>query len=92
MEGRRINQRYRPGAKEKPPGSIHGILKSTGGIAPPRRRRPRWALTLAEREEISRGLPSGDSMRAIAARLGRSASTVSREVDRNGGRVSYRAR
>ena len=78
-------------ALNKPPGSIHGVLKATGGIAPPHRRRPRWVLTLAEREEISRGLASGESMRAIAARLGRSASTVSREVERNGGRSSYRA-
>jgi IS30 family transposase len=78
-------------ALKKPPGSIHGVLKANGGIAPPRRRRSRWALTLDEREEISRGLASGDSMRTIAARLGRSASTVSREVDRNGGRKEYRA-
>jgi IS30 family transposase len=79
-------------ALEKPPGSIHGVLKTTGGIAPPRRRRrTRWALTLAEQEEISWGLASGESMRAIAARLGRSASTVSREVNRNGGRKNYRA-
>jgi IS30 family transposase len=78
-------------ALEKPPGSIHGVLKATGGIAPPQRCRPGWALTLAEREEISRGLAAGESMRAIAARLGRPASTVSREVDRNGGRRNYRA-
>jgi IS30 family transposase len=78
-------------ALKKPPGSIHGMLKATGGIAPLRRRRPCWALTLAEREEISRGLASGDSMRAIAARLGRATSTVSREVQRNGGRGCYRA-
>ncbi len=78
-------------ALKKPPGSIHGMLKATGGIAPPQRRRPGWALTLAEREEISRGLAAGESMRAIAARLGRAASSVSREVDRNGGRRNYRA-
>lgn len=78
-------------ALQKPPGSIHGMLKATGGIAPPHRRRPGWALTLSEREEISRGLAAGESMRAIAARLGRCASTVSREVGRNGGRGSYRA-
>jgi IS30 family transposase len=78
-------------ALKKPPGSIHGVLKATGGIAPPRRRRPGRALTLAEREEISRGLAAGDSFRMIAARLGRSASTVSREVNRNGGRRNYRA-
>ncbi len=78
-------------ALKKPPGSIHGVLKTTGGFAPPRRRRPRWMLSLAEREEISRGLAAEESMRAIAARLGRSASTVSREVGRNGGRKDYRA-
>ena len=78
-------------ALKKPPGSIHGVLKATGGISPPRRRRSRWALTLAEREEISRGLAAGESLHAIAARLGRSASTVSREVGRNGGRRNYRA-
>jgi IS30 family transposase len=78
-------------ALKKPPGSIHGMLKATGGIAPPQRLRPRWMLSLAEREEISRGLASGDSMRAIAARLGRATSTVSREVNRNGGRQDYRA-
>src|SRR3954462_2611131 len=72
-------------ALEKPPSSIHRVLKATGGIAPPQRRRSRWALTLTEREEISRGLAAGDSMRAIALRLGRPASSVSREVDRNGG-------
>lgn len=42
-------------ALKKPPGSIHGMLKVTGGIAPPQRCRPRWMLSLAEREEISRG-------------------------------------
>ncbi len=79
-------------ALEKPPGSVHGVLKATSGIAPSqRRRRSRWALTLDEREEISRGLASGDSMRALATRLGRAASTVSREVDRHGARVKYRA-
>jgi IS30 family transposase len=78
-------------ALQKPPGSIHGMLEATGGISPPQRRRPRCALTPAEREEISRGLATGESLRAIAARLGRSASTVCREVNRNGGRRRYRA-
>ena len=55
-------------------------------------RRSRWALTLAEREEISRGVVSGLTMRSIAASLDRSPSTVSREIqDRNGGRRWYRA-
>jgi DNA-binding NarL/FixJ family response regulator len=76
-------------ALKKPPDSIHGVVKATGGIAPPRRHRPRRALTLAEREEISRGLAVGDYFRMIAARLGRSASTVSREVNRNGERRNY---
>src|SRR5215211_6094110 len=75
----------------KPPGSIHGMLEATGGFSPPERHRRRCALTPAEREEISRGLATGESLRAIAARLGRCASTVCREVNRNGGRRNYRA-
>lgn len=78
-------------ALQKPPGSIHGMIENTGGIAPPQRRRRRCALTPEEREEISRGLATGDSLREIAARLGRPASTVCREVNRNGGRRRYRA-
>ncbi len=49
-------------ALQKPPGSIHGMLRATGGISPPERRRRRCALTLAEREEISRGLATGESL------------------------------
>ena len=71
--------------------SVHRILSESGGIRPPDRRRSRLALTLAEREEISRALVIGHSIRAIAARLGRAASTVSREVERNGGQAGYRA-
>ena len=71
--------------------SIQGILSRTGGIRPPQRRRSRRALTLCEREEISRGVFAGQSQRSIAASLGRSPSTVSREVHRNGGRRRYRA-
>lgn len=78
-------------ALEKPPGSIHGMLQATGGISPPERRRRRCSLTPAEREEISRGLATGESLRAIARRLGRPASTVCREVNRNGGSIRYRA-
>ena len=70
---------------------VHLLLKRYGGIAPPGRRRSRRALTLAEREDISRGIASGESMRAIATRLHRVASTVSREVARHGGRAQYRA-
>ena len=78
-------------ALQKPPGSIHGMLEATGGFSPPPRRRRRGALAPAEREEISRGLATGESLRAIARRLGRPASTICREVNRNGGRGNYRA-
>src|ERR1700675_220589 len=70
---------------------IHFLLACHGGIAPPVRRRSRRALTLAEREDISRGIASGHSMRVIAQRLSRASSTVSREVARHGGRAQYRA-
>jgi IS30 family transposase len=70
---------------------IHVLLAHHGGIAPPVRRRGLRALTLAEREDISRGIASGCSMRVIAQRLSRSCSTVSREVARHGGRAQYRA-
>jgi IS30 family transposase len=71
--------------------SIAGILAQTGGIRPAPRRRSRLALTAAEREEISRGLVTGRSIRSIAAKLGRAPSTVSREIRRNGGHQRYRA-
>ena len=71
--------------------SIQGILSRTGGIRPPKRTRSQRALTLAEREEISRGVVTGLSLRLIAALLGRAPSTVSREIKRNGGRRCYRA-
>src|SRR5579863_5483900 len=70
---------------------IHFLLARHGGIALPVRRRSRRALTLAEREDISRGIASGCSMRAIAQGLQRAVSTVSREVARHGGRAQYRA-
>ena len=70
---------------------IHFLLARHGGIAPPVRRRSRRALTLAEREDISRGIASGCSMRVMAQRLCRAPSTVSREVARHGGRAQYRA-
>ena len=63
----------------------------TGGVRPVPRRRSRLALTLSEREGISRGIVAGQSIRSIAASMGRSASTVSREISRNGGRGRYRA-
>src|ERR1700689_829830 len=70
---------------------IHFLLARHGGIAPPVRRRSRRVLTLAEREDISRGIASGCSMRVIAQHLSRASSTVSREVARHGGRAQYRA-
>ena len=72
-------------------GSVHGILVQTGGIRPPQRCRSPIALSLAEREEISRALVVGHSIRSIACQLGRSPSTISREIQRNGGQSSYRA-
>jgi len=71
--------------------SVQGAMARTGGIRPPPRRRSCLALTLAEREKISRGIVSGHSLRAIASQLGRAPSTVSREIQRNGGRRRYRA-
>ena len=71
--------------------SIQRILAETGGIRPPERRRSRLALTLAEREQISRSIVAGDSIRSIASALGRAPSTVSREIQRNGGHRRYRA-
>jgi len=70
---------------------IRFLLARHGGIAPPVRRRSPVALTLAEREDISRGIASGCSVRVIAQRLGRAPSTLSREVARHGGRALYRA-
>ena len=71
--------------------SVQGILSRTGGIKPPRRTRAAIALTLLEREEISRAMFEGQSIRSIAAQLGRATSTVSRELRRNGGPAAYRA-
>ena len=76
---------------DRPSSSIFNLLSPTGGIRPSPRRRSRLALTLREREEISRGLVSGLSFQYIAAQLSRSPSTISREVARNGGLKQYRA-
>ena len=79
------------GRASLPHTSIHCLLSRHGGIVPGVRRRSRLALTLAEREEISRGMASGSSIRNIARHLERAVSTVSREVARHGGRPEYRA-
>ena len=71
--------------------SIQRILAETGGIRPAQRCRSQVALTLAEREEISRAVVTGHSIRSMATRLGRAPSTISREIKRNGGEGSYRA-
>ena len=78
-------------AFDRPSSSIYGQLAPSGGIRPPPRQRSRLALTLSEREEISRGIASHLSLRTIAVQLGRSPSTISREIKRNGGYDSYRA-
>ena len=75
----------------KPSSSIYFQLAPYGGIRPAPRRRSRLALTLSEREEISRGIVARRSIRFMASLLGRSPSTVSREVCRNGGYDRYRA-
>jgi transposase, IS30 family len=92
-------QRWRKGesfseisrAVGRAPGSIFGVLKLNGGITPVKRCRSRFALTLPEREEISRGIASRKSIRKIALTISRSPSTVSREIKRNGGLKRYRA-
>src|SRR5580700_7966784 len=71
--------------------SIQFMLAQHGGIVPAARRRSLVTLTLAEREDISRGIASGSSIREIAKGLQRAVSTVSREVARHGGRPLYRA-
>ena len=71
--------------------SVFSVISPTGGIRPADRKRGSLALSLAEREEISRGLSVSEPLRAIARRLGRAPSTISREVRRNGGLARYRA-
>ena len=79
----RLFDRYHP--------SIERILMENGGVRPAPRKRSRLALTLSEREEISRSLVKGHTIRAIADLLGRAPSTISREIKRNGGMSRYRA-
>jgi transposase, IS30 family len=71
--------------------TVQRVLNAVGGMPARPARRSQRQLALAEREEVSRGLPGGASYRAIARSLGRAASSVSREVNRNGGRCRYRA-
>lgn len=71
--------------------TVNGIITRSGGVRPRRRTRSSRSLSLAEREEISRGIAAGRTLRSIALRVGRSPSTISRELARNGGRCSYRA-
>src|SRR3954452_17443606 len=71
--------------------TIQQYVGLTGGVRPRERSRAANQLSLGEREEISRGMAAGESVRAVAGRLGRSPSTVSRELVRNGGRPRYRA-
>src|SRR6202795_5276690 len=71
--------------------SVFSVISPTGGIRPPDRRRSKQTLSLSEREEISRWLSMRRSLRSLATHLGRSASTISREVHRNGGSDCYLA-
>jgi transposase, IS30 family len=75
----------------RPPWTVWAVLRDAGGLPPRRGARSPLRLSLAEREEISRGLRGHESLRSIARRLGRAPSTVSREVRRDGGRRRYRA-
>jgi IS30 family transposase len=75
----------------RPPDAIYSMIRKAGGIRPASRVRSSRQLSLAEREEISRGLAAGLSCRSIAKMLGRSPSTISREINRNGGPARYRA-
>ena len=72
-------------------GSIRAFVEASGGVRPAVRHRSVRHLSLVEREEISRGVAAGESLRVVARRLGRAPSTLSRELSRNGGRHRYRA-
>jgi IS30 family transposase len=78
-------------ALDRAPGAIFHVVLARGGVPPAARHRSSLALTLSEREEISRGVASGVSFSQMAVRLGRAPSTISREVARHGGRRRYRA-
>jgi IS30 family transposase len=99
IEKREVWSRWKAGqslheigrAFDKAHSCIRSVLLPRGGIPPAARRRSRLALTLAEREDISRRIGSDSSLREIAQRLDRAPSTVSREISRHGGRPAYRA-
>ena len=76
---------------ERESSSIYPVLAPSGGIRPPTRKRSRLALSLSDREEISRGLANQQSLRSIVRRLERPPSTISRELSRHGGDDHYRA-
>lgn len=76
---------------KRKPTTVLQVLRRQGGFAPTPRRRAARVLQAAERERISRGLAANESLRQIARGLGRSPSTISREIARNGGREGYRA-
>ena len=78
-------------AIDRIPAAVFHVVRARGGIPPPSRWRSPRALTVCEREEISRGLAAGVSFRQLGVQLGRAPSTVSREVGRHGGRQAYRA-
>ena len=90
MEAWGVVSRHRSSVRELR-GSIYNILSSNGGNPPSTRRRSRLALSLCEREEISRGVAEGRSMREVASSIQNAPSTVSREIGRHGGRATYRA-
>jgi IS30 family transposase len=89
MAGQTVAQLARRFGKKHAP--MYERVQATGGMRPTIPTRAARHLTLEDREEISRGLAAGDSLRQIAARLGRCPSTISREVESNGGRRRYRA-
>jgi len=78
-------------AIDRIPAAVFHVVRARGGIPPPSRWRSSRALTVCEREEISRGLATGVSFSQLGLQLGRPTSTVSREVGRHGGRRGYRA-
>ena len=88
---REFNEFDRTTFRSRKSSSVFSVISPTGGIRPAARRRAARALSLGEREEISRGLSTGGSLRGIARLLGRSPSTISREILRNGGPDRYRA-